>query len=69
MVLLYQITVFIIHRKTWKVYTKTIHLKYHLQHGMMNLNYQMDHVLYKIFKRVYYKHGENIDNPSIRLYK
>ena len=26
-----------------------INSKYQLQHGMMNLNYQMDHILYQIF--------------------
>ena len=26
------------------------HLKYLLQHGVMNLNYQMDHIEYQIFK-------------------
>ena len=45
-------------------------LKYQLQHGMINLNYQMDHILYQIsniilsiFKK---KHGKNIDNPSVK---
>ena len=53
-----------------KNYTTTINLKYHLQHGMMNLNYQMDHILYQIFKiilSIFKKNNENIDNPSIRL--
>ena len=27
-----------------------INLKYLLQHGVMNLNYQMDHIQYQIFK-------------------
>ena len=38
---------------TWrnkKVYTITINLKYQHQHGMMNLNYQMNHILYQISK-------------------
>ena len=43
---------------------------------MINLNYQMDHILYQMFKIILYqifknilkKHGENIDNPSIRIY-
>ena len=29
---------------------RTINLKYQLQHGMKNLNYLMDHILYQIFK-------------------
>ena len=28
----------------------TTNLKYQLQHEMINLNYQMDHILYEIFK-------------------
>ena len=37
---------------TWKniTHTITINLKNLHQHGMINLNYQMDHVLYQIFK-------------------
>ena len=35
------------HKKT---HTITINLKYLLQHGMINLNYQMDRNLYQIFK-------------------
>ena len=38
---------------------------------MINLNYQMDHILYQIFKinlSIFKKHGENIDNTSIRIY-
>ena len=30
----------------------------------MNLNYQLDHIQYQIFK----KHSENIDDPSIKIY-
>ena len=32
-----------------KSHTKTINLKYQLQHEMKNLNYLMDHILYQIF--------------------
>ena len=38
---------------TWKnikAHTITINLKYLHQHGMINLNYLMDHILYQIFK-------------------
>ena len=38
---------------TWKnikFHTITINLKYLHQHGMMNLNYQMIHIPYQIFK-------------------
>ena len=38
----------------------------------MNLNYQMDLVLYQVFKIILgifkKKHGENIDKPSIQIY-
>ena len=35
-----------------KTHTKIINLKYQLQHGMMNFNCQMDHILYQIFKTI-----------------
>ena len=38
---------------TWKnikTHAITINLKYLHQHGMINLNYQMDRILYQIFK-------------------
>ena len=39
---------------------------------MMNLNYQMDCILYQIFKIILSifkkKHGEDIDKPSVQLY-
>ena len=38
---------------TWKNIKKhiwTINLKFHLYHGIKNLNYLMDHTLYRIFK-------------------
>ena len=49
-VLLYQILVFTIHGKTKKAHIITIDLKYLLQHGVMNLNYQIDHIQCQIFK-------------------
>ena len=45
-ILLYQTLVFITHRKLQKAYIITTNLKYQLQHGMINLNYQMGHILY-----------------------
>ena len=39
---------------------------------MMNLNYQMDHILHQIFIIILSifkkKHNEYIDNPSVRMY-
>ena len=39
---------------------------------MMNLNYQMNHILYHVFKIVLStfktKHNENNDHPSKRIY-
>ena len=40
---------------TWKNiknHTTTINLKYQLQHGMINLNDLMNHILYQIFKTI-----------------
>ena len=33
-----------------KAHTTTINLKYQLQHGMINLKYWTNHVLYEIFE-------------------
>ena len=38
--------------ETYKAHTTIINLKYQLQHGLMNLNYLMDHILYQIFKTI-----------------
>ena len=40
--------------------------KYLLQHGVMNLNYQIDHIQYQIFKIK--KHSENVDDPLIEIF-
>ena len=49
-----------------------MNLKYHVLHGMKNLNYLMDPILYQIFKITLNislkRHGEKINNPSIRRY-
>ena len=58
--LLYQTLVFITHGKTWKAYIITTNLKYQLQHGMINLNYQMDHILYQVFKIIFRIFQKNI---------
>ena len=42
--------VFTIHGKILKNHIKIIALRYQLQHGMKNLNYLTDHILYQIFK-------------------
>ena len=33
-----------------KSYIRTISLKFQLQHGMKNLDYLMDHIIYQIYK-------------------
>ena len=66
--LLYQILEFTV----WKSHTKTINLKYQLQHEIENLNYLIDHTLYQIFKIILNislkKREKAAENPSIRLY-
>ena len=51
--------------------TIIINNKFQLQHGMINLNYQMHQILYQIFKIILNifkkKHDENNDNSSIRI--
>ena len=48
-----------------------MNLIYLLQHGVMNLNYQMEHIQYQLFKEYFEyilkKHSENVDNPPIRI--
>ena len=46
----YQMLAFITHGKTEKLNAITINLKYLHQHGMINLNYLMDGILYQILK-------------------
>ena len=48
--LLYQVLAYNIHAKTQESHTKTINLKCHLQCRMKSLSYQMNKVLYQIFK-------------------
>ena len=50
--LLCQTLVLMIHEKLLKSHVKIINLKYQLQHGMKNLNYLMDDILYQIFKTI-----------------
>ena len=51
-VLLDQVLAFTIHGRNKKANTIRINLKYELEHGMINLNYQVDHILYQIFKTI-----------------
>ena len=61
---------------TWKNvkgHTKAINSKDHIQHVMIILNYQMDHVLYQIFKIIltisFIKNHEKLTyNSPIRIY-
>ena len=55
-----------------KDHVTIINLKHLLQHGMMNLNHQIDHVLYQVFKIIFENilqiTWNNIDDLSIRIY-
>ena len=51
-VLLYQILVFTIHGKMLENPIRTINSRFHLQHGMKNWNYLIDHIQYQIFKAI-----------------
>ena len=44
------LSIYYIHGKIQKAHTITINSKHLLQHGMINLNYQMDHILYQTFR-------------------
>ena len=58
--------------KCKKSLIRTINLKFQLQHGMENLNYLTDHILYQIFKIILNislkKHETVTDNLSVRIY-
>ena len=41
---------FTLYGKILNSHIRTLNLKYQLEHGMNNLNYLMDHILYQIFK-------------------
>ena len=55
-----------------KDHVTIINLKHLLQHGMMNLNHQIDRVLYQVFKIIFENilqiTWNNIDDLSIRIY-
>ena len=58
---------------TWKNIKSSYknNLKYQLQHGMINLNYQVDHILCQIFKiilSIFLKNNKSIDSLPIRIY-
>ena len=68
----YQILVFIAHGKTEKAYTVTINLKCQLQ--TWNNKFELPDGSYSVsniqdyFEYILKKHGENTENPSIRIY-
>ena len=54
-----------------KLIQRIISLKYLLQHEAMNLNYQMDHIQYQIFKiilSIFLKNSESVDDPPIEIF-
>ena len=55
-----------------KSHTIIINVKYQIQHGMKNLDYLMDHILYQKFKIILNisskKHEKITGNPSIKIY-
>ena len=65
-----QTSAFTLNEKISKNHIKIINSKYQLQHGMKNLNYLMDYILYKIFKvvlNVFKNIQKKTDDPSIRI--
>ena len=51
----YQILAIFTHGIILKVHTIIINIKYHHQHGIKNLHYQMGLILYQIFKITFNK--------------
>ena len=62
--LLYQILACSIYFLILKSCTKTINLKHQLEHGMINLNYLMGHILYQIFK-IYDQFYETVTHKTL----
>ena len=52
--LLFKILAYTIHG------AKTINLKYHVQRGIINLNYLMENILYQIFKIIFSISSKNM---------
>ena len=50
--------------KILKSCTKTINLKHQLEHGMINLDYLMGHILYQIFK-IYDQFYETVTDKTL----
>ena len=46
--------------KTIKSHTKIINQQHQLEHGMITLNYQIDHILHKIFKIISSTSSKNL---------
>ena len=46
----YQILAFTRHGKIQISHTKIVNLRYQVQHGMLNLHYMLDHIMYLISK-------------------
>ena len=67
--LLYQILTFTINGQILKSYLKIMNLKHWLRHRIKSLNYQMDHILYQIFKTILILSSNETatDNSSIRI--
>ena len=65
--LLYQTLAFTVHGKMLKSHRKMINLKYQPQHGIKNVNYLMDHIVYQIFKIILNISLKNIDKRLIIL--
>ena len=69
-----QILASTIYGKILESYTNTINSKYQFLHEMINLNYLMDHIIYRIFKMIYYfeyimrKYEAVTSNPPESIY-
>ena len=69
--LLYQILAFTIHEKNIKSSYNNNKFKVSVPTWSDELNYQIDHIQYQIFKiisSVFLRNSENVDNPPIKIY-
>ena len=61
---LYQTVAFITHGKTKKAHIINTYLKYRSQHAVIDLNYQMGHILYHIFRSILSILKKTSNHPS-----
>ena len=63
----YQILAFTRHGKIQISHIKIVNLRYQVQHGMLNLHYMLDHIMYQISGTILSKSSKNVKQLLIIL--